>query len=61
MKTLAQFKKLNKNKGLHWFDIETLDFWGTKFESDIIAGKYFITSEKDFTGLKRLFTVREAN
>lgn len=61
MKTLAQFKALNKKKGLIWFNPDTMEFWETKLETDIIAGKYFITSEKDFTGLKRLFTVRECN
>ena len=61
MKTLAQFKALNKKKGRHWFDKDTLEYWATKFETDLISGRFFITSEKDFSGLKRLYTVRGVN
>jgi len=61
MKTLAQFKALNKKKGLHWFSKDTIEFWATKIETPLINGRFFITSENDFSGLKRLFTVRQAD
>lgn len=43
----------------HWFDRDTMRFFGTRIESRLIAGKRFITSEKPPSGRRR-YTIREA-
>jgi len=57
-KTIADVKKANKAIKNHWFNKETMDFFGTKIESELIDGKYFITSEDDFYRTKRQYRLR---
>lgn len=45
--------------GGHFFDNETLMFWGSKIFQDLYGDKYFITSEPDYDGKDRRFTIRE--
>lgn len=64
-KTLADVKAANEAIGNWWFSKETMRFWKSKFESGLIAGRYFITSEDEFVldgrTPKRVFAVRYAN
>lgn len=57
---LYQFKELNKAKGFHWFDKDTMRFFGTRISNwDVITG-YFITSEQPPHG-PRTYTLRKAD
>lgn len=48
----------------HWFDADTMRFFSTRLGSDVIGGRYFITSERNETpgypSGPRLYTIREA-
>lgn len=46
MKTLTEFKRAHKANGGYFFTRETMNFFNSKIESGLIAGKYFITSEQ---------------
>jgi hypothetical protein len=59
--TLAEAKaKYNENGG-HFFDRDTMRFFGSRIESDLYKNRCFITSEKNFDGTKRFYTVRRFN
>jgi hypothetical protein len=49
IKTLREAKRLSKERGLHWFSPETVEFFGTKvYEDTFTPGEgvtYFISSE----------------
>lgn len=60
----ANMKKaieLNKAVGHHFFDEDTMRFWGSRLESDLLPNDIFITSERNFDNTKRLFSVRQFN
>lgn len=59
-RTIAELKALNKENGGCWFDPGSMRFFGTKIESGIIGGRYFITSEQAPHG-PRMFSVRSFN
>lgn len=59
MLTINDMIKHHKENKYHFFDDDTMQFFGSKIESDLYNDKYFITSEKNFDGTKRLFTVRK--
>jgi hypothetical protein len=48
----------------HWFDADTMRFFSTRLGSDVIGGRYFITSERNETpgypSGPRRYTIREA-
>lgn len=56
-RTMAELKALNKENGGCWFSPGSMKFFGTKIESGIIAGRYFITSEQPPSG-PRKYSVR---
>ena len=58
--TLEQVQQANRQAGRHWFSPDTLEFFESVMESEIIAGRFFITSEKPPHG-PRMFSVREAD
>ena len=58
MATLAEVKKQHKANGGKWFNRETMQFFGSKVESKLIADRYFITSETHGSETKR-YTIRE--
>lgn len=43
--TIEQMSRDNKALGMHWFCLDTIKFWRTRFHLPIYDGKYFITSE----------------
>lgn len=61
--TIAQLKALNQKNGNCWFDKSSMSFFGTKIESEVIQGEYFITSDKRGfdDDLGRGFTIRRFN
>ena len=59
IKTIADVKRANKEKGYHFFDKETMKYWGCKIESTLYKNMCFITSELDFSGEHRYYNVRQ--
>lgn len=45
--SLLDHAAANFARGHHWYDPDTLEFFGTRFESGLIYGRFFITSEQD--------------
>lgn len=62
--TLEQIKRANRDAGLHWFDRDTMRWFGsrvhqTTYGPDSVGRIYFVSSE--FTGfdrVERAYTVR---
>ncbi len=50
----------NDEAGRHWFEADTMEFFKTRLESDLIGGCYFITSERGPYG-PRAFSIRLAD
>lgn len=55
--TIAELKALNERNGGCWFGRGEMRFFGTRIESGILCGRYFITSEQPPHG-SRKFSVR---
>lgn len=58
--TIKEIIELNKEAGGYFFDEKTMDFWGSKVESEPIR-ELFVTSEDNFDRTKKLYTVRRFN
>lgn len=61
IKTVASMRKLNQANGNHFFDFDTLAYWGTKFHGIQLLNDMaviFITSEDNFDKSARFFTIR---
>jgi len=52
--------KANDEVGHHWFETDTMEFFKTKLETDLIDGRYFITSERG-PHFPRAFSIRMAD
>lgn len=50
----------NRDAGFHWFDPDTLRFFGSRISESSWDGRYFISSEHNFDRSARLYTIREA-
>lgn len=59
MKTMAEAKQANKNFGGHFFDRQAMRFFNSKIESELIEGRFFVTSERFDDNSPKLFTIRE--
>lgn len=55
--TIEDVKKANTD---HWFEPDTIGFFDSKVESNVVWGRYFVTSEATFDGEGRGFTLRRA-
>lgn len=60
MRTIADVKKKNKEINNHWFERSTMKFFNSIIESELIADKYFITSERFEPHMPKLYSVNEA-
>lgn len=58
VKTISELKALNKRNGGHWFDKSTMSFFNARVESEIIRGRYFVTSEQYDADTARKYSVR---
>lgn len=54
-------EKMNQAAGQHFFDADTMRGFKTRVLGDLHGGRYFVTSEPDFYGRDRRYTVRRAN
>ena len=57
---LDDVRTANAAIGHHWFDRDTIRFFRTRIASELIAGRYFITSEQHRDDGPRLYSIREA-
>lgn len=57
-KTIAEIKAANKASGGYWFSPDTIRFFNSKIESDVMYGHFFITSERFDHNSPRLYSVR---
>ena len=57
-----QLRQFARDVGSHFFDRDTMRFFGSRVGSEIFAGRYFVTSERDAMGAAwggaRRYTVR---
>lgn len=64
-RTIADIKLANKAAGHFFFSKETLDWFSSIVEPGVYGGRYFVTSERDESGIvwggKRRWSVRRAN
>lgn len=58
MMTLSEAKAIYKTGGGHFFDRETFKYWGSRIESALYKNRCFVTSENNFDGSRRAYTVR---
>lgn len=58
--TIADVRRANDKAGHHWFEADTIRFFGSKIESVVYGGRYFVSSEQPPFGA-RAFTVRRCN
>lgn len=60
--TIKDAKRINAEKGKHFFSKDTMRFFDSKIESDLFTNNTFITSEKRcFDDYTRVFAVRLFN
>ena len=57
--TIAEVKAANEKIGHCWFSDETIRHWNTSIHTDILYGRYFITSEDNYHRTQKLFSIRE--
>lgn len=59
-RNITEIKAANKAAGQHWFAPSTLRFFDSRVESKVIAGCYFVTSEKScWNNYSRVYTLRK--
>ena len=58
---MSEVIKANKDAGKHFFDEDSMKFFGSRIESDLFPNDMFITSENNFDGSKRFYTIRKFN
>jgi len=60
-KTLADVRRANKGAGHYFFERGTMNFFGSRIESGLYVGQYFVTSEEGFyKSDPRRYTIRMA-
>lgn len=64
-RTIGEVIVANKAAGENWFEPKTMSWFSSRLETDLINGRYFVTSEQDNTGGawdgQRRYTIRRAN
>ncbi len=59
-KSMEEIQQANREAGRYWFSPDTMEFFETIIESEVIGGQYFISSEKP-PHAPRAFAVRCAD
>jgi hypothetical protein len=54
-------QEIQRRHAGYWFDASTMRFFGSKIESGVISGRYFVTSEDNFDRTARFYSVRVAD
>ena len=50
--------KVYKTFGGHFFDNQTIMWWNSRIETELYPNRCFVTSEPNFYGEKRKYTIR---
>lgn len=56
--SIPALKAAANNAGSHWFSKGAMQFFSSKIESGMIAGRFFVTSEQCDADSPRLYSVR---
>lgn len=59
--TIEQIEQANHDHGHHWFDPDSRRFFKSRASGPVIAGRYFVSSERQSMAYPRLYTIREVN
>ena len=59
--TMVDVKRNNKEAGLFWFSPDSIRFFKSRIESELIDGKFFVSSEKNMEDDPRLYSIRKYN
>lgn len=59
--TIADVKRINRQNGYHFFDADTMRFWGTSMVSELFPNNTFVTADDNYDRSKKLYTVRLFN
>ena len=59
-KSIAEIVTANKEAGQYFFSPDTMAFWGSKVETKVIEGCYFVTSEDNYDRSEKVLKVRKA-
>lgn len=57
--SIEEVIRANKAAGYHFFDRDTMEFFGCKIVSPVFENCCFVTEEDDFLRTQRLYTVRQ--
>ena len=57
--TLAKARKVHEQAGGKFFTKSSMEYWGSKIESELFDNNCFITSEYDYTGEYKFYNVRQ--
>lgn len=62
-RTVEDIAKANESHGHCWFSPATMEAWGTRIESEVIGGSWFISSEDHPSGAQhgRVYSVRHVS
>ena len=63
-RSIEEIKAANLAAGQHWFDTETVEWFGSRILPEVYGGRYFVSSEQDRHGAwdgERRYTVRECD
>jgi hypothetical protein len=58
--TILDVRRADKAAGLHFFDEDTMDFFKSRIESEVVGDGYFLTSEQNNANTRRMYTLRQA-
>ena len=61
-KTMSEYRKHCKENGSHWFSRDTMNFFGSRIESHLKGGRWFIESQLDgpaWVNPERIYLLRE--
>ena len=59
--TISEVKATVIANGGHFFDRDTMKYWGTRIETGVFKNGCFVTSEDNYNKTKRLYTVCRFN
>lgn len=57
-KTISEIEEMNRQAGRNWFDLERMKSFNCKIETEVIGGRYFITSDRMTVHIPKKYTVR---
>ena len=56
--TISEVKATVIANGGHFFDRDTMKYWGTRIETGVFKNGCFVTSEDNLDRTERLYTIR---